>query len=137
MKCPVCGAAELIHDTRNLPYTYKGETTIIPSVTADFCPACGEVILNREHGDRYSELLRQFQRQVNAAYVDPGFITSESKSVSDLSVEIPLTVFIAEPIVERLITNPREGDTPADVAARQHYLDTITGVDGQINKKNP
>lgn len=106
-------------------------------MTADFCPACGEVILNREHGDRYSELLGQFQRQVNAANVDPGFITSESKSVSDLSVEIPLTVFIAEPIVERLITNPREGDTPADVAARQHYLDTITGVDGQINKKNP
>jgi len=26
MKCPVCGAAELIHDTRDLPYTYKGET---------------------------------------------------------------------------------------------------------------
>lgn len=23
MKCPVCGAAELIHDTRDLPYTYK------------------------------------------------------------------------------------------------------------------
>ncbi|WP_394341437.1 type II toxin-antitoxin system MqsA family antitoxin [Photorhabdus laumondii] len=22
MKCPVCGAAELIHDTRDLPYTY-------------------------------------------------------------------------------------------------------------------
>lgn len=30
MKCPVCGAAELIHDTRDLPYTYKGETTVIP-----------------------------------------------------------------------------------------------------------
>jgi len=29
----------------------------IPAVTGDFCPACGEVILNREHGDRYSELL--------------------------------------------------------------------------------
>ena len=44
MKCPVCGAAELIHDTRDLPYTYKGETTIIPAVTADFCPACDESI---------------------------------------------------------------------------------------------
>ena len=54
MKCPCCGAAELIHDTRDLPYLYKGETTTIPAVTGDFCPACGEVILNREHGDRYS-----------------------------------------------------------------------------------
>ena len=74
MKCPVCGAADLIHDTRDLAYTYKGETTTLPAVTGDFCPACGEVILNREHGDRYSELVGAFQRQVNAAYVDPDYI---------------------------------------------------------------
>ena len=29
MKCPCCGAAELIHDTRDMPYTYKGENTTI------------------------------------------------------------------------------------------------------------
>ncbi len=74
MKCPVCGAAELIHDTRDLPYTYKGEVTTIPAVTGDYCPACSEVVLNREHGDRYGELIGQFQRQVNAAFVDPGYI---------------------------------------------------------------
>jgi HTH-type transcriptional regulator/antitoxin MqsA len=33
MKCPCCGAAELIHDTRDMPCTYKGETTTIPAVT--------------------------------------------------------------------------------------------------------
>lgn len=75
MKCPNCGAAELIHDTRDLPYIYKGESTTIPAVTGDFCPACGEVVLDRENGDRYSELFGQFQRQVNAAYVDPAYIT--------------------------------------------------------------
>ncbi len=74
MKCPCCGAAELIHDTRDIPYIYKGEATTIAEVTGDFCPACGEVILNREHGDRYSGLLGDFQRQVNAAYVDPAYI---------------------------------------------------------------
>lgn len=74
MKCPSCGAAELIHDTRDLPYTYKSELTSIPGVTGDFCPACGEVVLDREHGDRYTEHLGQFQRQVNAAYVDPSYI---------------------------------------------------------------
>ena len=67
MKCPCCGAAELIHDTRDMPYTYKGENTTIPAVTGDFCPACGEVVLSREHGDRYSEMVGQFQRQVRAA----------------------------------------------------------------------
>ncbi len=74
MKCPCCGAAELMHDTRDVPYTYKGETTLIPEVTGDFCPACGEVVLSREQGDRYSEWMGLFQRQVNAAYVDPQYI---------------------------------------------------------------
>ncbi len=82
MKCPVCGAAELIPDTRDLSYTYKGETTLIPTVTGEFCPACGEAILNREHGDRYSELVGSFQRQVNAAYVDPDYIARVRKKLA-------------------------------------------------------
>lgn len=75
MKCPSCGAAKLIHDTRDVSYVYKSETATIPAITGNFCPACGEVILNREHGDRYSELIGQFQREVNSAYVDPDYIT--------------------------------------------------------------
>ena len=38
MKCLACGVAELITDTRELPYTYKGESTVIENVTGDFCP---------------------------------------------------------------------------------------------------
>ena len=82
MKCPSCGAAKLIHDTRDMPYTYKGELTTVPAVTGDFCPACNEVILNREHGDRYSELIGAFQKQVNAAYVDPQYITKVRKKLA-------------------------------------------------------
>lgn len=82
MKCPVCGGAELIPDTRDLSYTYKGETTTIPAVTGDFCPACGEVILDRESGDRYSALIGQFQQQVNAAIVDPAFIVYVRKKLA-------------------------------------------------------
>ncbi len=36
MKCPACGAAQLVRDTRDLPYTDKGETTTIPDVTGQF-----------------------------------------------------------------------------------------------------
>ena len=81
MKCPSCGAAELIHDTRDLPYTYKGETTAIPSVTGDFCPVCGEVILDGKQGDRYSELIGLYQKQINAAFVDPSYITTVRKKL--------------------------------------------------------
>ena len=82
MKCPSCGAADLIHDTRDVPYTYKGEATSIPAVTGDFCPACGEIVLDREHGDRYGNLIGQFRRQVNAASVDPVFIASIRKKLN-------------------------------------------------------
>lgn len=66
MQCPCCAAAELVHDTRDMPYTYQGENTTLAAITGDFCPACGEVVLNREHGDRYSNLVGAFHRQVNA-----------------------------------------------------------------------
>ena len=52
MKCPVCGASELIRDIRDRPYTYKGENTVIAAVTGDFCPACAESVLDAEESDR-------------------------------------------------------------------------------------
>ena len=82
MKCPVCGAAELIHDTRDLPYTYKGETTVIAAVTGDFCPACAESILDAAESNRVMREMRAFSKQVNAAIVDPGFITTVRKKLN-------------------------------------------------------
>ncbi|MBW8067925.1 MAG: YgiT-type zinc finger protein [Ferrovum sp.] len=82
MKCPVCGAAELIHDTRDLPYTYKGETTVIAAVTGDFCPACAESVLEAAESNRVMREMRAFSKQVNAAIVDPGFITRVRKKLN-------------------------------------------------------
>ena len=81
MKCPVCGAAELIHDTRDLPYTYKGESTVISAVTGDFCPTCTESILDAAESNRVMREMRAFSKQVNAAIVDPGFITNVRKKL--------------------------------------------------------
>jgi HTH-type transcriptional regulator/antitoxin MqsA len=81
MKCPVCGAAELIHDTRDLPYVYKGENTVIVAVTGDFCPACTESILDAAESNRVMREMRAFSKQVNAAIVDPGFITNVRKKL--------------------------------------------------------
>jgi len=81
MKCPVCGAAELVHDTRDVPHIYKGETTVIPAVTGDFCPACAEVVLDMAEAERFGQLVREFNKQVNAAIVDPQFIASVRKKL--------------------------------------------------------
>ena len=82
MKCPVCGTAELIHATLDLPYTYKGETTIIAAVTGDFCPACSESILDASESNRVMRDMSAFSRQVNAAIVDPAFIVTVRKKLN-------------------------------------------------------
>ena len=81
MKCPVCGAAELVHDTRDLPYFYKGEATVIAEVTANFCSACDESITDLSETERVMAQMQAFNKQVNAAVVDPGFIVSVRKKL--------------------------------------------------------
>jgi len=82
MKCPVCGAAELIRDTRDLPILYKGCHTTIAAVTGDFCPACNESILGADESDRVMREMRAFSKQVNAAIVDPTFIANVRKKLA-------------------------------------------------------
>ena len=82
MKCPVCGAAELIPDIRDISYTYNGETTTIAAVAGEFCPACAESVLAAAESDRVMREMRAFSKQVNAAIVDPGFITKVRKKLA-------------------------------------------------------
>ncbi len=81
MKCPVCGAAELVRDTRDLLYTYKGENTVISAVTAEFCPACDESITDMTETERVMLEMKAFNKQVNTAIVDPAFIISVRKKL--------------------------------------------------------
>lgn len=81
MKCPTCGNAELLHDTRELPYSYKGESTLIPAVTGDFCTACDEVILDASESERVMSEMKNFSIQVNSAIVDPEFIIRVRKKL--------------------------------------------------------
>jgi HTH-type transcriptional regulator/antitoxin MqsA len=74
--------AELVHDTRDIPYTYKGESTIIPMVTGDFCPACGEAVLDVTESTRTSSAMLEFNKQVNASIVDPAFIARVRKKLA-------------------------------------------------------
>ncbi len=81
MKCPSCGAAKLVHDTRDVPYTYKGESTFLPRVTGHFCTACDEHILDASETRRTMELMSAFSKEVNGSFVDPDFIASVRKKL--------------------------------------------------------
>ena len=81
MKCPNCGAAELVRDARDMPYIYKGETSVIAQVVGDWCPACGEGVFDAEVSRRVSAAMKAFGKQVNAAIVDPAFISAVRKKL--------------------------------------------------------
>ncbi len=81
MKCPSCGARKLVHDTRDVAYTYKGESTVLAQVTGDFCPACDESVLDAAESRRTMNLMLAFNKQVNASIVDPDFIASVRKKL--------------------------------------------------------
>jgi putative zinc finger/helix-turn-helix YgiT family protein len=85
MKCPACGAAELIQDARDITYTYKGESTTIPAVKGGFCPVCDESVTAMAETDRVMREMQAFNGQVNAAIVDPVFIASVRKKLWDAS----------------------------------------------------
>ena len=82
MKCPHCPAATLVRDTRDMPYTYKGESTTLPAVAGDFCPACGESVLGAPESARVSGLMLAFNKEVNASIVDPAFIATVRKKLA-------------------------------------------------------
>jgi HTH-type transcriptional regulator/antitoxin MqsA len=64
-KCPGCGSANLVHDTRDLPYTYKGESAVLPQVGGDFCTSCDESVLDAVESRRAMDLMLAFNQHVN------------------------------------------------------------------------
>ncbi len=81
MKCPACGAAKMVRDTRDLPYTYKGVSTTIEGVNGHYCVACDEAVLDADESARTSDIIAQFNKEVNASYVDPAYITQVRKKL--------------------------------------------------------
>lgn len=76
MRCPSCAAAELVYDTRDMQYTFKNESTTIPAVTGDFCPVCGEAVLDASESARVSTAMLGFNKHVNVSIVETSFIAT-------------------------------------------------------------
>jgi HTH-type transcriptional regulator/antitoxin MqsA len=72
----------LVHDVRDIPFTYKGVTTNFPAVGADFCPACEEAVIDRDESVRFDAMVGEFVLKVNAAIVDPAYIATVRKKLA-------------------------------------------------------
>ena len=81
MECPNCEKVEMAVKTTDVPYTYKGSSTVIKRVTGKHCPKCDEFILSNVESQRVSEAMIAFNKQVNAAAVDPAFISGVRKKL--------------------------------------------------------
>ena len=66
MICPVCGVTSLVREIRDLPYSYRNRSTSIAAVTGDFCPACGDALLDASESARVSAAMLAFKEQIDA-----------------------------------------------------------------------
>ena len=79
MKCVSCGAAKMVRDVRDVAHTYKGQMTTILKVGGFYCLACGESLHNAEESEYLNAAMLAFNKEVNAAIVDPDFISKTRK----------------------------------------------------------
>ncbi|KFX10486.1 hypothetical protein KCQ_04996 [Pectobacterium atrosepticum ICMP 1526] len=82
MKCPECGGAELVHDTKDVPYSWRGKKTMLRSVTGLYCPACGEAVLNKEEEAEYRGKMTEFRNSIINDTVEPAYIANIRQRLS-------------------------------------------------------
>ncbi|MEB0139068.1 MULTISPECIES: hypothetical protein [unclassified Undibacterium] len=70
----------------------------------------------------YIEALIRKDIQANQKYAE--------QEITCLNNNLPITVFIAEPLTERMIIDADEDDTPEEIAQRQRNIDILTGWNG-------
>ncbi|CNH52805.1 XRE family transcriptional regulator [Yersinia pekkanenii] len=85
MKCPVCGGAELIHEARDVPFTYKGRKFIVEGVIGQHCPACGETIMTEAESDTYAAKTMLLRKMVNTESIAPAPLARSGLSLSEHS----------------------------------------------------
>lgn len=60
-------------------YAFRGHKTHIEA-EGDHCPACGEVIMDREQSNAYQARVKAFKAQIIAVTIEPAFIMSVRKN---------------------------------------------------------
>ncbi len=80
--CHVCEKGELVQETRNMPYTYKGQKTVLEGISGQWCPSCGEVFLGKGEIDNYMEAAKAFKKEVNATLVDAEYVATVRKKLN-------------------------------------------------------
>jgi HTH-type transcriptional regulator / antitoxin MqsA len=135
MKCVSCGEAEMVRDTRDVLYTYKGQTTTIPNVSGEYCPACNESLHNAEESEYLNATMLAFNKEVNGATVNPAFI-SETRKKLKLDQREAAEIFGGGP---NAFSRYENGKTRPPLALVQLFklLDTHPDLINELRPKRP
>lgn len=82
MQCPECGSKNTVKEYRDIPFTYKGRSTVVNAVGADWCLNCGEGVIFKEESLRIDGILSEFNKQVNASIIEPEFVIAMRKKLN-------------------------------------------------------
>lgn len=82
MHCPECGSKNTIKDYRDIPFTYKGQSTVVKAVGADWCLDCGEGVIFKDESLRIDSILTEFNKQVNTSIIDPEYVVAMRKKLN-------------------------------------------------------
>ncbi len=91
MKCSVCGAADLVFGVKEVSFVFRGRKAKIEAEGL-YCPACGEVIMNRDQANRYQAKIKAFKASVITETIEPEFIISVRKKL-DLTQKEASVIF--------------------------------------------
>jgi HTH-type transcriptional regulator / antitoxin MqsA len=64
-ECLNCGEKEMVHTTRDVPYTYKRHNIIISKIKGWHCSNCREVEFDAGEGVRFAEAIKQLAKEVD------------------------------------------------------------------------
>lgn len=70
MKCPTCGHAEMIFETRDETLSYSSQSLTLHAMQGEFCPVCGEGMWDEESYRRYTEAQAALLRAVKGNVSD-------------------------------------------------------------------
>jgi HTH-type transcriptional regulator/antitoxin MqsA len=70
MKCPVCGAGNLVRETHDLTYSHGGRSTVIRQ-HGEFCKSCGEGVFTADESEQYLAAVNAFRAEVDAEPLAP------------------------------------------------------------------
>ena len=80
MDCALCGKGQLVRDTRDVPYTYKGQKTIIKNVRGEYCNRCGHGFYGPgEDGQKVMDETGRWQKLVDDILLEQAIFVAKTR----------------------------------------------------------